>query len=56
MGSHNDLWLHPMNGHVASEDELREANDRLAHLREEICSSATALRRAFPSQAGRARD
>jgi hypothetical protein len=49
MGSLNDLWLHPMNGHVASEEELRAANDRLAELREEIYESATALRRAFPS-------
>jgi hypothetical protein len=38
-----------MNGHVASEEELRAANDRLAELREEIYESATALRRAFPS-------
>ncbi len=45
MGSFNDLYLDPRNGHRITREEGGAANDRLSLLRDAIWAEATALDR-----------
>jgi hypothetical protein len=45
MGSFNDVYIHPYNGHPIQEEDVRPVNEQLRHLQDCIFSSATTIKR-----------
>ncbi len=45
MGSLNDLWLHPVNGHTIALEEVASVNEQVAALLSRVYSEAHELRR-----------
>jgi len=50
MGSLNDLIIHPVNGDVIEDSDVPAANEELTSLREEIWTTAKAMRREINAQ------
>jgi hypothetical protein len=53
MGSFNDLYIHPYNGHPIQEGDVRPVNEQLRHLQDCILSSATTIKRKKETSYGR---
>ena len=50
MGSFNDVFLHPSNGHSIKEEEVAEVDDHLADISSQIWSNAKYLKQKLGSR------
>ena len=53
MGSFNDLYIHPYNGHPIQEGDVRPVNEQLRHLQDCILSSDMTIERKKETGYGR---